>query len=94
MCVPNAWGMHVQELIAMCVFLTPIWHTGIPNLWFASNGFKLSLSNLDLCILHSLFHFSVIPEEKAEKKEVTPDHLLTAIEEAYPNSLTVDDMAK
>jgi len=35
-----------------------------------------------------------VPDEKAKKEELKSDHLLNAIEEAYPNSLTVDDMAK
>ena len=40
------------------------------------------------------FLLLVVSEDQPEKEEVTSDHLLNAIEEAYPNSLTVDDMAK
>ncbi len=43
-----------------------------------------------LCIIQ----LAVTSEDKPKKKEVTADSLLHAIEEAYPNSLTVDDMAR
>ena len=34
-------------------------------------------------------------EERTKKKEdVKPEHVLGAIEEAYPNSLTIDDMSR
>ena len=33
-------------------------------------------------------------EEKKKKEEVKSGNLLEAIEESYPNSLTVDDMAR
>jgi len=38
--------------------------------------------------------YILVPEEKPKKEEIKAEHLLNAIEEAYPNSLMVEDMAK
>jgi hypothetical protein len=39
--------------------------------------------------------FSALDAEEEEKKaEVTTERVLEAIEEAYPNSLTIDDMSR
>ncbi len=38
--------------------------------------------------------FSAEDDKKAEEKCVTSNQLLQVIEEAYPNSLTLDDMSR
>lgn len=44
-------------------------------------------------LLKKLHYFSVEEEEKEEKDDLVPEKVLAVIEEAYPNSLTIDDMS-
>lgn len=46
-----------------------------------------------LTILSNLLAFEE-EEHTKRKEEVKPEHVLGAIEEAYPNSLTIDDMSR
>jgi hypothetical protein len=41
-----------------------------------------------------IWFFSAEDDKKAEEKCVTSNQLLQVIEEAYPNSLTLDDMSR
>ena len=82
----------------------------LPCLWptntnyhspYPSTNGREDLHELSLLSTHrlnslNLANLSAFEEEEPAKKkgEVKPDHVLGAIEEAYPNSLTIDDMSR